>query len=268
MLLTAAIVEDIQRAHRNGTDVRSIVSSISDATLSGLMEYACLRAEHQEFPALPPALLASSYWGSEFLRSSAHAGSRGSKNGLRQKETGRFDAFNAGVLESQQWETFQFYFTQASKASGLQSSVADALAAAMHEMAENAFLHSSATRSIVVGYRATNGESTFCVTDLGIGILASLKSNPQHAKLKRHSDAIRLALRDGVTRFPAGGGFGFRSIFKALVSQWGSLRFRSGEGCIEMDGMDLQADHGTVSFPPSLPGFQVSVTARSVADNT
>lgn len=260
MLLTAAIAEDVQRARNAGADVLPTISSLSDATLPGLMEYACLCSSNAGYPALPSHLMSASFWGREFAAPRRRSSSRDTQS--RHAQAARFDISDANVLQSQQWETFQFYFVQASKAAGLNSGVADALAAAMHEMAENAMIHSESLNTIAVGYRAVNGESTFCVTDLGIGVLASLKSNSEYSTLNRHSDAIRLALRDGVSRFSDGGGFGFRSIFKALVSNWGSLRFRSGEGCIQMDGLDLDSDHGQVSFPPALPGLQASVTAR------
>ena len=60
-----------------------------------------------------------------------------------------------------------------------------------------------------------------------------------------------------------GGGFGFHQVFKSLAAQWGQLRFRSGEGCIRMDGTGLDADRGEERDLPYLGGFQVAVCCRA-----
>jgi hypothetical protein len=104
----------------------------------------------------------------------------------------------------------------------------------------------------------------FTVVDAGIGILASLRSQPAYQHFQVHLEAIRAALHVGVTRFgPGQGGFGFADVFKSLATDSGLVRFRSGEGCISMDGTDLDADtKGNETFPPALPGFQVTVCCR------
>jgi hypothetical protein len=100
--------------------------------------------------------------------------------------------------------------------------------------------------------------------DVGRGVLTSLRSNPAYQHLQADKDAIREALHDGVSRYgPNRGGLGFRQVFKALLDQWGYLRFRSGNGSITMDGSDLDADKGEARYPPSLPGFQVTVCCRT-----
>ena len=115
----------------------------------------------------------------------------------------------------------------------------------------------------VAGHAALDGFAQFCVADTGIGILASLCSCPEYAWLQRHNSAIRKALQDGVSRFGLRrGGMEFREVFKAVASQWGLLRFRSGEGCIVIDGTDCAADKGSELFLTFLPGFQVTISCR------
>jgi hypothetical protein len=141
---------------------------------------------------------------------------------------------------------------------------AHGLQAAMHEMTDNALDHAEAIIPVLVGYQVTPGIALFSVVDVGRGILASLRSNPAYQHLQQDKDAIREALRDGVSRYgPNRGGLGFRQVFKALLDQWGFLRFRSGNGSITMDGDDFDADKGEARYPPSLPGFQLTVCCRT-----
>ena len=131
-------------------------------------------------------------------------------------------------------------------------------------MADNAVIHAQTDTPALVGYRVMEGFAQFCVADVGIGVLNSLRACPDFSSLRFDHEAIKEALRDGVSRFGRNrGGMGFREIFRSLAAQWGLLRFRSGEGCITMDGTDLNADHCSEDFVPRLPGFQVTVSCRT-----
>ena len=44
---------------------------------------------------------------------------------------------------------------------------------------------------------------------------------------------------------PDQGGSGFNNVFKALAAISGTLRFRSGEGCVTMDGTGFEAMDAT-----------------------
>lgn len=99
--------------------------------------------------------------------------------------------------------------------------------------------------------------------DVGIGVLESLRSNPAYAGLRLHRDALREALRYGVScRRDEPGGTGFHTVIKSLAEQHGHLRFRSGEGCITMTGCHFDATVGDETFPEAMPGFQVTVCCR------
>jgi hypothetical protein len=136
----------------------------------------------------------------------------------------------------------------------------------LYEMTRNAMEHANAPTAALVGFQATQNAALFCVVDVGIGVLASLKSCTAYQHLSLHVDAIRMALREGVSRHGQNqGGLGFREVFKSLASFWGHLRFRSGEGGITMLGNGCGPDVGEVSYPPPLPGFQVTVCCRTQA---
>ena len=146
---------------------------------------------------------------------------------------------------------------------GFPASVSDALQGALHEMAENAVIHSESTTGILVGYQVMSDTALFTVVDLGIGILASLRSHRDYQHLRVHLEAIREALHVGVSRFgPGQGGLGFSQVFKSLAADSGLVRFRSGEGCVMMDGTDLEADKGEESYVLCRPGFQVTICCR------
>ncbi|QDV85587.1 hypothetical protein TBK1r_46010 [Stieleria magnilauensis] len=174
------------------------------------------------------------------------------------------------VLEGDQptlgdaWCEYRIRFEQSAKASGFPLRTATALAAAFGEMADNAVFHSESTIGILVGYQAIPGASLFCIADAGIGVLESLRSNPEYRNLNDHREAIRMALKPGISRYGRGhGGSGFAQVFKSLAKHWGTLRFRSGKGCVTMDGRDCNADVGVKSEAPFRPGFQVSVCCRT-----
>ena len=135
-------------------------------------------------------------------------------------------------------------------------------------MADNATLHANAPVGVLVGYHVIDGAAVCCVADVGIGVLASLTSHEAYRHVQSHKEAVRLALRRGVTRFgPGQGGLGFYNVFKALTAMSGTLRFRSGEGCVLMDGTDFDADKGEESYVIFRPGFQVTICCRTSGRN-
>lgn len=271
-VITASLVEDIQHALEAGRAVGPVIAGLREATLTGIMEYGCLRWAKgpNVLPPVPQPVLDTPL--------GKALASVGSGIGVRLDGPSRVRARDIksrvaefaciekpADLDEQDWGLFEARFCRSAQGAGLQRREAGALQGALREMAENALIHSEAPIPALVGYHVVPGMAQFCVADVGIGVLASLRTCPDFQHIGLHKDAIREALKDGTSRFGRNkGGFGFRSVFKALVAQWGQLRFRSGEGCVIMDGMDLAADKGEEHFPPSLPGFQVSVACRTV----
>jgi hypothetical protein len=272
-LLTVGLVEDIHRAVLRGVAVGGVVDGLKGASLSGLLEYQCLRWAFQDGSVPPlPRCVQSTPLGLALLAVPCDLGLR--RNGATRQPLRRLDpqAVEFHVIEgeddlaSEEWDHFTTRFDASARNVGFNSEIAGGLQGALVEMAENVVLHAQAPTAAVVGYQASLGVALFCVADVGIGVLTSLQSRATYRHLKRHTEAIRMALQDGVTRLDpdeGGGGFGFRQVFRALRDHWGTLRFRSGEGCVTMQGTDFDANRGDVSHPPPLPGFQVTVCCRA-----
>jgi hypothetical protein len=252
--------------------VESAVALLQEATFSGIVEYACLKQVMRDStPPLPDSITKSdlarhlSTAAPIFaLGNSLDAPQRADTIEVRPLEF--ISLLNEEHLESDFVQCFEIRFNRSASNAGLPRTVSDQLQVALHEMMENSLIHSHAAIAPVAGYSVADGIAEFSVFDLGIGVLASLKSCPEYNHISLHKDAIRAALQDGISRFGAQkGGFGFREVFKALIASWGELRFRSGEGCISMSGSHLANDQGIEHFPPLLPGFQVSVACRASA---
>lgn len=269
--LTADIAEQLHQACLNGRDVGPFVKTLTDATLTGLVEYGCLRRSVPQMPPLPTTI-ATSTLGRGLAQVVSEIGLRTSGPMHRTSTSHLPQSVEFTTIEGEAEATAEpmgmlyMRFTQAVKAAGFDVRTANELQAAFNEMIENGVQHSGAPIPVLAGYSVQQGVAQFIVADVGRGVLNSLRENPRFAGTQTSAEAVRLALHDGVSRFGDRGGFGFRPIFKALTAACGTLRFRSGNGCLTMDGTNLDADQGTQHFPPELPGFQVSVTCRLKAN--
>lgn len=265
--LTADVVEQLHQAILNGRDVSGFVKNLTLATMTGLVEYGCLRRSLPQLPPLPTSITNSSL-GQSLSMIVSEIGLRTSgtrpaiSNSHLPKEVEFVTVQGEAEATADPLGMMYMRFTQATKAAGFATQTANELQAAFNEMVENAVQHSNAPIPVLAGYQVRAGIAQFVVADVGRGVRDSLGENPPYANTNSDAEAIRLALHDGVSRFADRGGFGFRPIFKAIAEAWGTLRFRSRNGCLTMDGTGLDADHGTQHFPPELPGFQVSVACR------
>ena len=274
-VLSVALVEEIHRAMLRGGDMAGVVSGLEGATLPGLLEYGCLRWSCRydgTMPDLPRAVTSSDLGRAlGLVRSelglSMNAPQRSPSRHLDPLSAEFFTVQGAHDLVREEWDYFATRFDASARHVGFSFDAAAKLQLALFEMAENAVIHAEAP-AILVGYHASPPTALFCVADVGIGVLASLRKNPSFGRLTRHNEAIRTALQEGTTSLLAeegGGGFGFRQVFTSLTDHWGSLRFRSLGGCITMEGTDCDANRGAFTHPPILPGFQVTVCCRTHA---
>ena len=251
--LTVGLVEEIHRTLLRGRDVGAVVAGLDGATLPALLEYGCLRwaRRRNPLPGLPNRVMASTL-GHALNLVRSPLGIRA--DGPQQRPLRRLDPLPAEFLvirgedslTNEEWHHFAGRFESSARNVGFSFDAAAKLQLALYEMAENAVIHANAP-AILVGYDVSPGKALFCVVDVGVGVLASLKKNPDFGNLILHNEAIRAALQEGVScRRPdeGGGGFGFRQVFTSLADQWGTLRFRSGEGCITMEGTEIDAGDG------------------------
>lgn len=266
--LTVDLLEDILLAHQLNRPIQPAIASLNATTLPAIIQYKCLAwTLNIDLPPLPQEIVDSDI-GKAFcsIESLLQSGQelRPTHIPTIDSRSVEFTALTAKTdIETQSWQLFEARFNRSAQQSGFSHSIADLLQAALYEMAENALLHSNARIPVIVAYRVLDGFAQFCVADLGIGVLESLRKCPDYCALHTHKDAIRKALQDGVSRFGyQRGGLGFRQVFKAVASQWGLLRFRSGEGSIVIDGTYCDADKGSELFLPFLPGFQIAISCR------
>jgi hypothetical protein len=140
------------------------------------------------------------------------------------------------------------------------------LIAAMQEMHDNILEHSDAPNTGVLAFRATPGIFEFVALDRGIGVLESLRKSKRYRSLSDCGKALEVAITEGASRFDtdARRGFGFRPIFLGLVDLYGSLRFRSGDYSLLIDGANPGPAAAQVAQKPFLNGFLVSVNCRRI----
>jgi hypothetical protein len=266
--LSVELVESLQRAIEKDRRVDEVVARLKSATLAGIVEYGCLRCRDEDrVPRLPTAIERTAV-GQALLEVPTPLGSRAqgaTTSDLRSLALRRCEFFvlaTEAELQCDSWENFCGRFERAAWNQGFVKEAAANLHSALYEMASHALTHAFSKIAPLVCYEVHDGIAAFTVADLGVGVLQSLRSAAKYQYLSRDVDAIHAALHTGVTRLSTGG-FGFNSVFKALAKQWGQLRFRSGTGCVSMDGLDTSVDRATYSFPPLMAGFQVSVCCRS-----
>ena len=266
--LTVGLVEELQQLASLGKSVAPIVQALQSASLPGIMEYGSFRSSVPSVPELPPAVWSSSVGKAlQLVRSKMELRTIGTQRepprNMTPCEHEFFVLEGDDPQESQPWKEYLLRFRQSSVLVGFEMKKATGLAAALHEMADNAVNHAEADDGILVGYHVVQGVAVSCIVDAGIGVLASLLKCPSYGHLKTHREAIRWALKKGVTRFgPGQGGNGFDWVFKSLTASFGTLRFRSGEGCVTMDGRDLESDRGEEAYVLPRPGFQVTICCR------
>ena len=89
-----------------------------------------------------------------------------------------------------------------------------------------------------MAYAASNGAFEFVVADSGMGVLASLRQNPEFGELTDSGEALRVAASDGASRHgrASGRGYGVGQVFRALAHDWAELRFRSGDHALRLRG--------------------------------
>jgi hypothetical protein len=267
--LTCDFVEQLQQAVSSGKTVDPFIAALENATLPGLLEYGCAKWHDSKLPPIPSNIIAAPLGQAvQEVRSALGLRTTGPQKVPPRTITPEVHEFF--VLEGdgtpttgRDWGEFLVRFRQSAKNVGFNLEKAKGIAAALGEMADNATLHANAPVGVLVGYQVFFGAVVCCVADVGDGVLKSLTTHEAYRHVNTHKDAVRLALRSGVSRYgPGQGGLGFYKVFKALAAMSGTLRFRSGEGCVTMDGTDFEADRGEESYVLFRPGFQVTICCR------
>lgn len=149
---------------------------------------------------------------------------------------------------------------------GLSKDDALVIAAAFTEMADNAREHAVTPIPAVAGYEVEDDVWRFCVTDVGIGVLESLKKNEEFSSLSSGTEALRLALTEGISASGSPGrGQGFSWIFKALSRRRALVRIRSSTGVAECTGFSPTRHQLTCGLRPHRQGLHVAVEGSAAA---
>jgi anti-sigma regulatory factor (Ser/Thr protein kinase) len=143
---------------------------------------------------------------------------------------------------------------------GFSHTLAGSLTGAAGEIIDNVFQHSQTELPGLFGYQLSRRKVTFCVADLGVGVLKSLRQNPQYRHLMTSMDALQTAIAPGVSRFDAGG-YGFSTLLRSVAELWGKTRLRSGEAVLVFD-RETEERRKMHSYLPPFLGVQVSAICR------
>lgn len=111
---------------------------------------------------------------------------------------------------------------------------ATGLIGAIGELQDNIFEHSGSPATGLLAYGIDDKFFEFVVSDAGEGVLATLRQNPEFKGLRDSSEALPVAVTENVSRFDRsfGRGFGFATLFRALMRHSTALRFRSGDAAM------------------------------------
>jgi hypothetical protein len=171
----------------------------------------------------------------------------------------RYDPAAEGQLLWDQWAK---HAENAAVATGLAKSLVAGLMGALGELQDNVYEHSSRAETGLVVYAAASGSFEFVVTDAGVGVLASLRQNPEFAGLRDSGEALQAAASDGASRYArsTGHGYGIGRLFRALAHDTAELRFRSGDHAMRLWG-DAPSLTGQVELAQKacLDGLTISV---------
>jgi hypothetical protein len=160
------------------------------------------------------------------------------------------------------WQQWVSHAENAAVSAGLARSLVSGLIGALGELQENVYQHSGRPESGLVGYAATSETFEFVIADAGMGVLASLRQNPEFADLKDAGEALRVAVSDGVSRHgrASGRGYGIGQLFRALAHDAAELRFRSGDHALRLWGdAPSLSGHFNVAQKARLDGLIVTV---------
>jgi anti-sigma regulatory factor (Ser/Thr protein kinase) len=174
---------------------------------------------------------------------------------------------------SLKFDLFLERFCRSMKQQGFPTGFANALCKVVDEMADNVIQHSGQLAegfSGIAGYHVEHHYATFAVSDVGRGILATLRESPEWNHLSTTREALRAILLQGASsRSAQGAGEGFKQLFASLIDRNSVIRLRTENSAL-MVAEGLNAREGGELASPFLPGVQVSVScavAKRAAEN-
>lgn len=164
------------------------------------------------------------------------------------------------------WTGFVERLAASLKRNGFPSDSHQALAGAFEDMADNVVQHSNfgmqTPANGFAAYKVNQGTLSFTIADVGIGALASLRYNPVYAEIPNGRTALDLIARESASRRTGQGqGEGYKSLFVGLARFNGTVRLRSANGVLTLQGA-FDKVSPVSSSQHAVPGLQLSVECR------
>lgn len=186
----------------------------------------------------------------------------GSEYGAR---AGHFPTARRNIENDAVWEHWCMRLQAAAEAVGFPKRLAQGLVGATIELVDNIEEHSEQSGTGLVAYRAENSSVELVIADAGIGVLSSLRKSQVYSGLIDGGVALRLACTDGQTRSSdPRHGYGISQVFRALAGLSGSIRFRSGDHALTIEGDRLSLEGKVViAQRAQFPGLTVSIRCRA-----
>lgn len=180
------------------------------------------------------------------------------------RSVGLYRAYATMRHDETSWVEFGVAAQYCASQAGFSRDMGAQLVGAIGEMQSNIYEHSKASATGIVAFRGAPGAFEFVVADRGVGVLQSLKGCSDYAELTSHGQALQLALSEGISRYgpQRGRGLGFRPLFSGLSNLNGSLRFRSGDYALTIEGRNPGIIPAKLWQKPVLQGFFASVICR------
>lgn len=251
-------IRDVEHYHWHIAEADAPVSwpgNGNSLSLAAAVELACIERQREPgttLPASPIRITNCPVW--SLVNSARWPGRRG-KAKLRDGTV--VVIVLPGSPDDAWWTQTLHDLVNELTASGFPTELARGLTGAVVEMVDNIWMHSETIETGLLAYQVRRRKFAFSVADTGIGVLASLKKNSHYEQLSSSMEAIRYAIRPGVSRFDDGG-LGFSNLVRALSDLWGNARVRSGEAGVLIDRTGDVRKRDFV-YLPHLPGTHVSV---------
>lgn len=135
--------------------------------------------------------------------------------------------------------------------------VKDSLKMSIQEILTNVFDHSKTNSGcfICAQYYTAKRTIRLCITDFGIGILSSLKNK---YNITTDIDAIKLAVKEGITSRPQSAGFGLTNIRNFLKVNEGTFTIISGKGKVNFYSNKIESYNMTKGLEGTVVNLKIN----------
>lgn len=156
------------------------------------------------------------------------------------------------------WTGFLMRVSSVVKTAGFDDHSKSAIMATYGEFRSNVIEHAGDLCGSFAAFHLSEAALEILVSDLGRGVLDSLREHPAHTQLDDHGSALKLAVSRGVSRHSdpqRGNGFSF--LFEGLANRFNHIRLRSGDHALDVNRSGAGAPSERTSQAAHIPGLLV-----------